>query len=140
MLICNSVSKRQLSRGGAAAARVAHNHKVAGSSPAPATKIIKLGRFRTVFFVTLIIMDGDIYLEIWILSVLAIIVGITFFSIWGLRKTYKQSSSQKIIVTSWILLTIPLVLIENLQSLAAISGFFLFLYIVWFGVIKPTLK
>lgn len=27
-----------LSRGGAAAARVAHNHKVAGSSPAPATK------------------------------------------------------------------------------------------------------
>ena len=26
------------SRGGAAAARVAHNHKVAGSSPAPATK------------------------------------------------------------------------------------------------------
>ena len=28
----------QISRGGAAAARVAHNHKVAGSSPAPATK------------------------------------------------------------------------------------------------------
>jgi hypothetical protein len=26
------------SRGGAAAARVAHNHEVAGSSPAPATK------------------------------------------------------------------------------------------------------
>lgn len=27
-----------MTRGGAAAARVAHNHKVAGSSPAPATK------------------------------------------------------------------------------------------------------
>ncbi len=42
-------------RGGAAAARVAHNHKVAGSSPAPATKIKSrpqgrvfnlMGRFR----------------------------------------------------------------------------------------------
>ncbi len=29
----------QISRGGAVAARVAHNHEVAGSSPAPATKI-----------------------------------------------------------------------------------------------------
>jgi hypothetical protein len=28
-----------ISRGGAAAARVAHNHEVAGSSPAPATKV-----------------------------------------------------------------------------------------------------
>jgi hypothetical protein len=28
-----------MTRGGAAAARVAHNHEVAGSSPAPATKI-----------------------------------------------------------------------------------------------------
>ena len=28
-----------ITRGGAEAARVAHNHKVAGSSPAPATKI-----------------------------------------------------------------------------------------------------
>ena len=27
-----------MTRGGAAAARVAHNHEVAGSSPAPATK------------------------------------------------------------------------------------------------------
>ena len=27
-----------ISRGGAAAARMAHNHEVAGSSPAPATK------------------------------------------------------------------------------------------------------
>ena len=29
-------------RGGAAAARVAHNHEVPGSSPGPATKILKL--------------------------------------------------------------------------------------------------
>ena len=29
-------------RGGAAAARVTHNHEVAGSSPAPATNFIKL--------------------------------------------------------------------------------------------------
>ena len=29
---------KRLARGGAAAARVAHNHKVPGSSPGPATK------------------------------------------------------------------------------------------------------
>jgi hypothetical protein len=32
-------STKFATRGGAEAARVAHNHKVAGSSPAPATKI-----------------------------------------------------------------------------------------------------
>ena len=30
---------RQISRGGAVAARVAHNHEVPGSSPGPATKV-----------------------------------------------------------------------------------------------------
>jgi hypothetical protein len=37
-------------RGGAVAARVAHNHEVPGSSPGPATKSTTLGRFRTVLF------------------------------------------------------------------------------------------
>lgn len=39
----------QISRGGAAAARVAHNHKVAGSSPAPATKYFSLCNRAEVF-------------------------------------------------------------------------------------------
>ena len=41
----------QISRGGAAAARVAHNHKVAGSSPAPATKSIFTSVITTEVFV-----------------------------------------------------------------------------------------
>ena len=40
-----------ISRGGAAAARVAHNHEVAGSSPAPATKKINTPIFSREFFI-----------------------------------------------------------------------------------------
>ena len=43
----------QISRGGAAAARVAHNHKVAGSSPAPATKYFETSVITTEVFVCL---------------------------------------------------------------------------------------
>ena len=39
----------QLTRGRAVAARVAHNHKVAGSSPAPATKKRVLSKDRAFF-------------------------------------------------------------------------------------------
>lgn len=98
-------------------------------------------------------MDGNVYLEISILTVLAIIFGITYFSILGLKRIYKKDNRQagkhakssvknteKTIVTIWLLLTIPLVVVESLQALAAISGFFLFVYVVWLGVIRPTLK
>lgn len=43
-----------MTRGGAAAARVAHNHEVAGSSPAPATMFelqIEIGIKVSLFFI-----------------------------------------------------------------------------------------
>ena len=40
-----------MTRGGAAAARVAHNHKVRGSSPLPATKKKDLSKDRSFFLV-----------------------------------------------------------------------------------------
>jgi hypothetical protein len=47
-MISRGVLASQISRGRAVAARVAHNHKVAGSSPAPATMtrvLVYLGLF-----------------------------------------------------------------------------------------------
>ncbi len=53
--ICSgTITKLQIpSRGGAVAARVAHNHEVAGSSPAPATKMLmlKTSHIREVFYI-----------------------------------------------------------------------------------------
>jgi hypothetical protein len=43
-----------ISRGGAAAARMAHNHEVAGSSPAPATmkkQQIEIRKLASLFFI-----------------------------------------------------------------------------------------
>lgn len=96
---------------------------------------------------------------LYVLMVLAIIIGIIYFAFSGVKGVYKKSSSvtattdfnaikykrpvttiEKFIVTFWILLTIPLVITESLQAYAAISGFFIFVYVVWLGVIRPTLK
>lgn len=103
-------------------------------------------------------MSSGAYLGLWVFMVLAIIIGIIYFAISGVKGIYKKSPGvttamsnviklkrpvstvEKFIVTFWILLTIPLVVTESLQTYAAISGFFIFLYVVWLGVVRPTLK
>lgn len=85
-------------------------------------------------------IEDDIYLKLAGISLVLIVLGFISFSFLGLKRIYKSNKSQKIIVTTWIILTIPLLAVESLQVVGAISGFFLFLYVVWLGVVKPTLK
>lgn len=73
-------------------------------------------------------MSGNAYLGMWLLMVLAIIIGIIYFAFAGVKGVYRKSPGitrpttntvkykrpvttlEKAIVTFWILLTIPLVL------------------------------
>lgn len=85
--------------------------------------------------------------------ILGILIGIIGLSAKGVKGVYAITSPQpgqpvrrkitrteKVVVATWISLTIITLLIESLQAIGAILGFFLFVYVVWLGVVRPTLK
>lgn len=97
-------------------------------------------------------MTGSWELTVGLFIFLAIVVGILYFAASGTRQIYKPkpssktppkrsvSKSEKYVVGLWALVTLACAVIESLQVFAAISVFFLFTYVVWIGIIRPTLK
>jgi len=90
---------------------------------------------------------------LYVLMILAILVGIAFFIFSGIKGVYKPkpsngavsahrhvSTTEKIIVSICLVINLGLAVVESLQVFAAVFAFFLFIYIVWLGVIRPTLK
>jgi hypothetical protein len=53
----------------------------------------------------------------------------------------RASRSEKMLVFGWLLLTIAMIPFgASTELYAVLSAFFLFLYVLWIGLIRPTLK
>lgn len=57
----------------------------------------------------------------------------------SIRPRRRVSSLERKVAGVWALATIGAATMEVLQVFAAISAFFFFVYLMWIGVIRPTL-